>query len=119
MDGATVVIIGAGPGGLTVAHELIGNARARVIVLEASNDLGGISKTVEFKGNRIDIGGHRFFSKSDWVMDWWQNILPISAPDDEPFKIAYQNKHRLVSTNGAATDDENVLLRHRLRLPGG
>ena len=110
MDGATVVIIGAGPGGLTAAHELIGNARARVIVLEASNDFGGISKTVEYKGNRIDIGGHRFFSKSDWVMDWWQNILPISAPDDEPFKIAYQNKQRLVSANGAAADDENVML---------
>ena len=83
MDGATVVVIGAGPGGLTAAYELIGNSRARVIVLEASDDLGGISKTVEYKGNRIDIGGHRFFSKSDWVMDWWQNILPIDAPDDE------------------------------------
>ncbi len=110
MDGATVVVIGAGPGGLTAAYELIGNSRARVIVLEASNDLGGISKTVAYKGNRIDIGGHRFFSKSDWVMDWWQNILPISAPDDEPFKIAYQNKQRLVSANGAGPDDDNVML---------
>ena len=79
MDGATVVIIGAGPGGLTAAYELVNSSRARVIVLEASDDLGGISKTVAYKGNRIDIGGHRFFSKSDWVMDWWQNILPISA----------------------------------------
>lgn len=110
MDGATVVVIGAGPGGLTAAYELVGNSRARVIVLEASDDLGGISKTVNYKGNRIDIGGHRFFSKSDWVMDWWQNILPISAPDDEPFKIAYQNKQRLVSANGAGVDDDNVML---------
>ncbi len=110
MDGATVVVIGAGPGGLTAAYELVGNSRARVIVLEASDDLGGISKTVNYKGNRIDIGGHRFFSKSDWVMDWWQNILPISAPDDEPFKIAYQNKQRLVSANGASVDDDNVML---------
>ena len=110
MDGATVVVIGAGPGGLTAAHELIGNTHTRVIVLEASTDLGGISKTVNYKGNRIDIGGHRFFSKSNWVMDWWQNILPISAPDDEPFKIAYQNKHRMISANGAGVDDENVML---------
>lgn len=110
MSGKTVVIIGAGPGGLTAAYELVGNSRARVIVLEASGDLGGISKTVAYKGNRIDIGGHRFFSKSDWVMDWWQNILPISAPDDEPFKIAYQSKQRMVSANGAGIDDENVML---------
>lgn len=110
MSETTVVVIGAGPGGLTAAYELVGNSRARVIVLEASDDLGGISKTVNYKGNRIDIGGHRFFSKSDWVMDWWQNILPISAPDDEPFKIAYQNKQRLVSANGAGIDDDNVML---------
>ena len=63
MDGATVVIIGAGPGGLTAAYELLENARARVIVLEASGDIGGISKTVAHKGNRIDIGGHRFFQQ--------------------------------------------------------
>ncbi len=111
MNGSTVVVIGAGPGGLTAAYELVNNSSARVIVLEASEDLGGISKTVAYKGNRIDIGGHRFFSKSDWVMDWWQNILPISAPDDEPFKIAYQNKHRMVSANGnGRDDDENVML---------
>lgn len=110
MSETTVVVIGAGPGGLTAAYELVGNSRARVIVLEASDDLGGISKTVNYKGNRIDIGGHRFFSKSDWVMDWWQNILPISAPDDEPFKIAYQNKQRLVTANGAGVDDDNVML---------
>ncbi len=110
MDGATVVVIGAGPGGLTAAYELVGNSRARVIVLEASDDLGGISKTVNYKGNRIDIGGHRFFSKSDWVMDWWQNILPISASDDTPVEIAYQNKHRMVAPNGAGVDDDNVML---------
>ena len=115
MDGMTVVVIGAGPGGLTAAYELVGQSRARVIVLEASGDLGGISKTVNYKGNRIDIGGHRFFSKSDWVMDWWQNILPISASDDAPFNISYQNKQRMVAANGAAHDDDNVMLvRNRL-----
>ncbi len=81
MNTRTIVIIGAGPAGLTAALELLRGARCRVIVLEASGDLGGISKTVQFKGNRIDIGGHRFFSKSDWVMDWWQEILPIASPE--------------------------------------
>jgi protoporphyrinogen oxidase len=53
------------------------------IVLEAGDDVGGISRTVEYKGNRMDIGGHRFFSKSDWVMDWWREILPIAADQPE------------------------------------
>ena len=49
------------------------------IILEMTDDIGGISKTVVYKGNRIDIGGHRFFSKSDRVMQWWQNILPLQG----------------------------------------
>ena len=79
MNDKTVVVIGAGPGGLTAAHELIGAGRTRVIVLEASDAFGGISKTVNYKGNRIDIGGHRFFSKSDRVMEWWFHFLPLQA----------------------------------------
>ena len=41
--------------------------------------MGGISRTVNYKGNRIDIGGHRFFSKSDRVMEWWMNMLPLEG----------------------------------------
>jgi protoporphyrinogen oxidase len=62
------IIIGAGPAGLTAAYELLTRAGIHPIVLEKSQALGGISKTVEYKGNLIDIGGHRFFSKSDRVM---------------------------------------------------
>src|SRR5690348_3331537 len=43
--------------------------------------MGGISRTVNHNGNRIDIGGHRFFSKSDRVMNWWQQHLPLEDPD--------------------------------------
>jgi protoporphyrinogen oxidase len=81
----TAIIIGAGPAGLTAAYELLDKTSIKPIIYEKSNDIGGISKTINYKGNRIDIGGHRFFSKSKRVMDWWMNILPLQgapAKDD-------------------------------------
>ncbi len=80
------VIIGAGPAGLTAALELLERTDVVPVVFEASDALGGLSRTVVHAGNRIDIGGHRFFSKSDRVMDWWLDILPqqgTPAPDPE------------------------------------
>ena len=73
------MIIGAGPAGLTAALELQRHTGITPVVIEASSDNGGISKTIDYKGNRIDIGGHRFFSKSDRVMEWWRQIMPISS----------------------------------------
>jgi len=81
----TAIIIGAGPAGLTAAYELLDKTDIKPIIYEESNYIGGISKTINYKGNRIDIGGHRFFSKSERVMDWWTNILPqqgAPAKDD-------------------------------------
>jgi len=75
----TAIIIGAGPAGLTAAYELLDKTDIKPVIFEATNDIGGISKTVNYKGNRIDIGGHRFFSKSDKIMKWWQNILPLQG----------------------------------------
>ena len=75
----TAIIVGAGPAGLTAAYELLKNTDIKPVVFEMTPDIGGISKTVNYKGNRIDIGGHRFFSKSDRIMDWWQNILPLQG----------------------------------------
>lgn len=71
------IIIGAGPAGLTSAYELLDKTDIVPIIFEQTPDIGGISKTVNYKGNRIDIGGHRFFSKSEKIMDWWLNILPL------------------------------------------
>lgn len=77
------IVIGAGPAGLTAAYELLSRTDIVPIVLEMSENMGGISKTVEYKGNRIDIGGHRFFSKSDRVMEWWLRMVPLQQPEQE------------------------------------
>ena len=68
MKKKTAIIIGAGPAGLTAAYELLHKTDIKPIIFEFDKQVGGISKTVNYKGNRIDIGGHRFFSKSDRVM---------------------------------------------------
>src|SRR5258708_10230678 len=101
----TAIIIGAGPAGLTAALEFCRQSSIHPIVLEASDRIGGISCTIQHNGNRIDIGGHRFFSKWDRVMDWWTEIMPIAGPHyDSEFAIRYQNKERVVRSadrNGA------------------
>ena len=78
------IIAGAGPAGLTAALELLEHTDVVPIVYEADTMVGGLAKTVHYEGNRIDIGGHRFFSKSARVMHWWTNILPLQrlAPDE-------------------------------------
>ena len=114
----TAIIIGAGPAGLTAAYELIKNTDIKPIVFEASNDIGGISKTVNYKGNRIDIGGHRFFSKSDTVMKWWNDILPIeNTPESETFLLKYRGQQgTLQGGKGPNPDktDDVMLVRSRL-----
>ena len=92
----TAVIIGAGPAGLTAALELCRKSSIHPIVLEAGNRIGGLSCTICHNGNRIDLGGHRFFSKSDRVMDWWTEIMPVAA-DGANSSISYQNRQRPLS----------------------
>src|SRR6516165_1249564 len=106
------IIIGAGPAGLTAAYELLTRTQIKPIVLEKSEYMGGISRTVNFKGNRIDIGGHRFFSKSDRVMSWWLQMIPLQALENERFAIKYQNMERKVaaSTDGPEPTAESVML---------
>jgi protoporphyrinogen oxidase len=95
----TAIIIGAGPAGLTAALELLRRTDIRPIVLEASDEIGGISRTIRYKGYRMDIGGHRFFSKSDRVMQWWIDLMPPETEADAV--ISYQGKQRVVEVPGA------------------
>lgn len=116
-----IVIIGAGPAGLTAGLELLRAGRRNVVILEATPDLGGISKTIAYQGNRIDIGGHRFFSKSDWVMDWWRQLMPVASPagarESDEYRLSYKGMNRLIGAHGfqGQESDANVmLLRNRL-----
>ncbi len=111
------VIIGAGPAGLTAAAELLDRTEYKPIILELTPHIGGLSRTVVHNGNRMDIGGHRFFSKADRVMEWWFRRLPLQAVPDLEQTIFYQGGSRLVSGGPEAPDpagtDRVMLLRHR------
>lgn len=112
-----IVIIGAGPAGLTAALELQAAGIRNITILEADSQVGGISRTVAHHGNRIDIGGHRFFSKSDWVMDWWRRLMPVAAPANPEIgrELRYQGARAEVPTGEAReSDDEVLLVRSRL-----
>src|SRR5271167_1557716 len=82
MPKKTAIIIGAGPAGLTAAYELLTRTDIHPIVLERSSYMGGIARTINYRGNRMDLGGHRFFSKSDRVMNWWFSHLPLAKGDE-------------------------------------
>ncbi len=74
------LVIGGGPAGLTAAYELLKQIEdIEVVVFEESDQFGGIAKTVNYKGNRMDMGGHRFFSKIPEVNEWWDRLLPMQG----------------------------------------
>jgi len=108
MSQQTAVIIGAGPAGLTAACELLHRTDVRPIVLEKSDLVGGLSRTVNYKGNRIDIGGHRFFSKSDRVMNWWLERMPLEAAAARTHSIQCQGKQRAVEPSVWDADPEQT-----------
>jgi hypothetical protein len=112
------IIIGGGPAGLTVALELLERTDIHPIVVEKSEYLGGICRTVNYKGNRIDVGGHRFFSKSDRVMDWWLKILPLQGLPAGSAQIGYHNRSRFLAASHDGPDPEQedrvMLIRNHL-----
>ncbi len=103
MSQETAIIIGAGPAGLTAAFELLERTEIKPIVIEKSEHMGGISRTINYKGNRIDIGGHRFFSKSDRVMDWWLKRIPVVEDLDAQRTT---NLHESPSTDAAFSEQD-------------
>jgi protoporphyrinogen oxidase len=114
---STALIIGAGPAGLTAAFEFLQQTNVHPVVVESTDRIGGISATINYKGNRMDIGGHRFFSKSDRVMEWWLSILPLQLePGQTVGNLAYQGKIRTVpaiASSAAPSSDDVMLLRQR------
>jgi protoporphyrinogen oxidase len=108
------VIAGAGPAGLTAALELLRRTDIIPVIFEADTQVGGISKTINYRGNRMDLGGHRFFSKSDWVMRWWQEILPIASPtrqSEDTLRISYQGaSHDMRPSETASPASDSVML---------
>jgi protoporphyrinogen oxidase len=117
MKQSRAIIIGAGPAGLTAAVELLRRTGIQPIVIEATQEIGGISRTVRYKGNRMDIGGHRFFSKSDRVMKWWLEMMPMETVAGQAVEIQYHGKRREVSAAGPSPDpkgeDRVMLVRER------
>ena len=110
-----IVIIGAGPAGLCAAYELLKSGYdCKVTILEESNAIGGISRTVVHNGNRMDIGGHRFFSKDERVMRWWNDMLSLQGAPSFDDKILGRQKK--LSENGPDPEktDEVMLLRQRV-----
>lgn len=109
------LVIGAGPAGLTAAYELLTKSEdMEVMVFEESDCFGGISKTVEYKGNRMDMGGHRFFSKIPEVNAWWDKMLPMQG--SATYDDILLNRPMPLTEGGPDPEKEDrvMLTRHRV-----
>lgn len=111
----TAIIAGAGPAGLTAAFELLEQTDVIPIMFEESDAIGGISRTVRYNGNRMDIGGHRFFSKSKEVTEWWEKMMPMQgAQSKDDILLGLDDKDLAHGGPNPETEDNVMLLRHRV-----
>jgi protoporphyrinogen oxidase len=109
------MIIGAGPAGLTAAWQLLKTVPdMRVTVLEATGRIGGISTTIEYHGNRIDIGGHRFFSKNKQVNELWQELMPTQGMPARDDRILGTKKEFAPNGPDPEVTDRAMLIRNRV-----
>lgn len=109
-----ILIIGAGPAGLTAALELLRRGSCEVTVFEESLCAGGISRTVNHNGNRMDIGGHRFFSRDERVVKWWSEILPDQGAPALDDRILQRQVPLAENGPDPEAEDKVMLTRHRV-----
>lgn len=110
-----VLIIGAGPAGLTAAYELLDKSNEyEVVVFEESDCFGGISRTVNYKGNRMDMGGHRFFSKVPEVNEWWEKMLPTQGA--MPYDDVLLNRTSTIAQGGPDPEKTDRVMLRRNRI---
>ncbi len=108
-----ILIIGAGPAGLTAGYELIKQGYG-VTIIEKSDRIGGISQTVRHGGNRMDIGGHRFFSKDKRVMEWWQSMMPMQGAPSFDDKLLGRESRLSAGGPDPEKEDRVMLCRNRV-----
>ena len=110
-----VIIVGAGPAGLTAAYELLKSEQDfTVVILEKSTEVGGISRTVRYNGNRMDIGGHRFFSKDSRVTSWWNEMMPMQGAPSIDDLLLEREKSLEAGGPDPEKEDQVMLLRRRI-----
>ncbi|HGJ67548.1 TPA: FAD-binding protein, partial [bacterium] len=111
----TAIIVGAGPAGLTAGYQLLKNGGQRVIIIEKLPLLGGIARTINYKGNRMDLGGHRFFTKSEIVNSIWNELLPLQSKPSKDDLLTGNFKDIIYPTSGPdpEIEDRVMLIRKR------
>ncbi len=114
MEKKTAIIIGAGPAGLTAAYQLLTQTDIKPVLLELEEFVGGISRTATYKGNRMDIGGHRFFSKDERVTKLWTSMLPTQGAPAKDDKLLGREKPLSKEGPDPEQTDEVMLVRDRV-----
>ena len=109
-----IIIIGAGPAGLTAGYELSKNKEYEVYIFEEDKQVGGISKTINYNGNRMDLGGHRFFSKDERIIKWWNEFLPMQGNLSYDDKVLNRDKKLVEGGPDPEVDNDVMLKRNRI-----